>query len=159
MPSAEKLSDANREATLCCNPLIGGKISETEKKKKFNAWLPNFGAKGWGISLGFGMIMLYASGMISLLVPTLTAFGYDVLFGVGLLSGMWFIGLLGHYLIGVLDVKLGSKKTSVSVIVVLALSGLLLFFFGANAVACAVAVACLLFGMSGAAIPAYSRNG
>ncbi len=105
----------------------------------------------WLIALGLGITGIYTSGMISLLVPTLMAFGHDMLFGVGLLSGMWFIGLLGHYLIGVLDVKLGSKITTIIVVCIAGLSGLLIFLGGHNTLACAIAVAFLLFGMSGAA--------
>lgn len=105
----------------------------------------------WLIAVGLGLVNLYAGGMISILVPTLVGFGHDMLFGVGLLSGMWFIGLLGHYLIGVIDFKLGSKRTSLLIVVLLAISCVLLFFVGGNPIACALAVAFLLFSISGSA--------
>lgn len=105
----------------------------------------------WLIAIGLGIVGLVASGLMALLVPVLMAFGHDELFGVTLLSTMWPVGLLGHYLIGVLDYKLGSKKTTMVVICVLALAGLFVFVGGENGVVCAVGTAMLMFAMSGGA--------
>lgn len=71
--------------------------------------------QAWLISLGTGLPMMVGAGTIALLVPTLASYGQDPMLGVVLLSSMWPIGLLGHYLIGVLDQKLGTKKTTIAV--------------------------------------------
>ena len=70
----------------------------------------------WLIGLGTGLPMMVGAGTIALLVPTLASYGQDPMLGVVLLSSMWPIGLLGHYLIGVLDQKLGTKKTTIAVV-------------------------------------------
>ncbi|MFR3274316.1 MAG: MFS transporter [Collinsella phocaeensis] len=105
----------------------------------------------WLIGLGTGLPMMVGAGTIALLVPTLASYGQDPMLGVVLLSSMWPIGLLGHYLIGVLDQKLGTKKTTIAVICVLGLGGLLMRIGGANTVVCAVATGMFMFGLSGAA--------
>lgn len=105
----------------------------------------------WLIGLGTGLPMMVGAGTISLLVPTLAAYGQDTMFGVTLLSSMWPIGLLGHYLIGVIDQHIGTKKTTLIVIAVLALGGLFVWLGGANSIVCAVATGMFMFGLSGAA--------
>ena len=105
----------------------------------------------WLIGLGTGLPMMVGAGTIALLVPTLASYGQDAMFGVTLLSSMWPIGLLGHYLIGVIDQKIGTKKTTLVVITVLGLGGLLVRLGGANAIVCAVATGMFMFGLSGAA--------
>ena len=69
----------------------------------------------WCIALATGLPLLAGNGLLALLVPTLASFGQDPMFGIALLGGMWPVGLLGHYLIGVLDVKFGTKPTTVRV--------------------------------------------
>ena len=105
----------------------------------------------WLIGLGTGLPMMVGAGTISLLVPTLAAYGQDPMLGVTLLSSMWPIGLLGHYLIGVIDQHIGTKKTTLIVIAVLALGGLLVWLGGTNSIVCAVATGMFMFGLSGAA--------
>lgn len=105
----------------------------------------------WLIGLGTGLPMMVGAGTIALLVPTLASYGQDPMLGVVLLSSMWPIGLLGHYLIGVLDQKLGTKKTTIAVICVLGLGGLIMRVGGANTVVCAVSTGMFMFGLSGAA--------
>jgi MFS transporter, OFA family, oxalate/formate antiporter len=68
-----------------------------------------------------------------------------------LLSSMWPIGLIGHYLIGVIDQKIGTKKTTIVVICILGLGGLLVRLGGENSAVCAVATGMFMFGLSGAA--------
>lgn len=105
----------------------------------------------WCIALATGLPLLAGNGLLALLVPTLAHFGQDPLFGVVLLSSMWPVGLLGHYLIGVMDVKIGTKPTTVCVCVIAGCAGVLVFFLGNNTIACAVAIALFLFGLSGSA--------
>ncbi|HIS40933.1 MAG TPA: MFS transporter [Candidatus Aphodovivens avistercoris] len=105
----------------------------------------------WCIALATGLPLLAGNGLLALLVPTLAAFGQDPLFGVVLLSSMWPVGLLGHYLIGVMDVKLGTKPTTVCVCIIAGCAGVLIFFLGGNTIACAISTALFLFGLSGSA--------
>ncbi len=103
----------------------------------------------WLIALGTGLPMMVGAGVIATLVPTYIALGHDMLFGVTLLSTMWPIGLLGHYLIGVIDQKIGTKKTTMVVVCVMGIGGLLVSLLGASPVACAVATGLFMFGLSG----------
>ena len=105
----------------------------------------------WLIGLGTGLPMMVGAGTIALLVPTLASYGQDPMFGVVLLSSMWPIGLLGHYLIGVIDQKIGTKKTTLVVICVLGLGGLLVRLGGSYSIVCVLATAMFMFGLSGAA--------
>lgn len=105
----------------------------------------------WLIGLGTGLPMMVGAGTIALLVPTLASYGQDPMFGVVLLSSMWPIGLLGHYLIGVIDQKIGTKKTTLVVICVLGLGGLLVRLGGSYSIVCVLATSMFMFGLSGAA--------
>lgn len=103
----------------------------------------------WLIALGTGLPMMVGAGVIATLVPTFMALGYDLLFGVTLLSTMWPIGLLGHYLIGVIDQKIGTKKTTILVVCIMGLGGLLVALLGNVMAVCAVATGMFMFGLSG----------
>lgn len=103
----------------------------------------------WLIGIGWGLPMLVGGGTMALFVPTIASFGHDPLFGVVLLSSMWPMGILGHYLIGVIDQKFGTKRTTFIVVVVEALAGVMVFFFGLNEAVCAVAAGLLMFAISG----------
>jgi MFS family permease len=103
----------------------------------------------WLIGIGWGLPMLVAGGTIALFVPTIASFGHDILFGVVLLSSMWPMGVLGHYLIGVIDQKIGTKRTTFVVVLIEACAGLLVFFLGSSGVACAIAAGMLMFAISG----------
>lgn len=103
----------------------------------------------WLIGFGWGFSMMAASGTMALLVPTLASFGHDPLFAVALLSSMWPAGMLGHYLIGVIDQKIGTKKTTIVVVALLILAALMVLLAGSNEVVCAAAVALLMFSISG----------
>ncbi len=93
--------------------------------------------------------MLAASGIMALLVPTLAAYGHDPVSIVALLASMWPLGLLGHYLIGVIDQKIGTKKTTVLVVVLQAVDFLIVAAFGDNYAICAIAIGLLMFAISG----------
>ncbi len=103
----------------------------------------------WLIALGTGIPMMVGAGVIATLVPTYIAFGFDMMFGITLLSTMWPIGLLGHYLIGVIDQKIGTKKTTVVVVCIMGLGGLLVALGHTSMVACSIATGMFMFGLSG----------
>lgn len=104
----------------------------------------------WLIGIGWGIPMMVGAGSIALFVPTLImGFGQDPMLGVILLSTMWPVGLLGHYLIGVIDQTIGTKKTTVVVVVIEILACVFLYFGGHSTVCCAVAAGLLMFAISG----------
>lgn len=106
--------------------------------------------QAWLIAVGWGIPMMVGAGTIALFVPTLyMGFGQSPLLGVTLLSTMWPIGLLGHYLIGVIDQYIGTKKTTIVVVVIELLACLLIFFGGKSAVCCGIAAGFLMFAISG----------
>ena len=131
---------------------LEAEFKEAEEYKKHSPWNTARVLKTpqtWLIGLGTGLPMMVGAGVIAILVPTLIGFGQDSMFGIILLSSMWPIGLLGHYLIGVIDHKIGTKKTALVVITVLGLGGLITFIGGHNAACCAVATGMFMFGLSG----------
>jgi OFA family oxalate/formate antiporter-like MFS transporter len=103
----------------------------------------------WLIGIGWGLSMLAASGVMALLVPTLASYDHDPVSIVALLASMWPMGLLGHYLIGVIDQKIGTKKTTVFVVVLQMVDFLCIAFFGGNYAVCAIAIGLLMFAISG----------
>lgn len=105
----------------------------------------------WLIGIGTGLPMMAGAGVIALLVPTLASYGHDMMFGITLLSSMWPVGLLGHYLIGVIDQKIGTKKTTIIVICILGLGGLLTWLGGTNMIVCCITTGMFMFGLSGSA--------
>lgn len=105
----------------------------------------------WLIALATGLPLCAGNGFMALLVPTLVGFGQGPTFGIVLLSSMWPVGLLGHYLIGVFDVRFGTKVTTLFVAAAAALSGILVFLFGTHTVPCAIAVGLFMFSLSGSA--------
>ena len=131
---------------------LEAEFKEAEEYKKTSEWTTAKVLKTpqtWLIGLGTGLPMMVGAGVIALLVPTLIFFGQDPMFGIVLLSSMWPIGLLGHYLIGVIDHKIGTKKTALVVITILGLGGLLIFVGGTHSVVCAIATGMFMFGLSG----------
>lgn len=106
----------------------------------------------WCIALATGLPLLAGNGLLALLVPTLVAFGQDSTFGIVLLSSCWPVGLLGHYLIGILDVKIGSKPTTFAVAGCAGVGAIFICLFAAqNPALCVVGVCMYLFGLSGSA--------
>jgi OFA family oxalate/formate antiporter-like MFS transporter len=105
----------------------------------------------WLVALSGGFPMLVGGGFLTLLVPVTMAYGHDEMFGIILMASMWPIGLLGHYLVGVIDQKFGTKKVAIVDDCILGLGAVLLAVGGASDAVCAVAVGCFFFGISGAA--------
>ena len=131
---------------------LEAEFKEAEEYKKHSPWTTAKVLKTpqtWLIGFGTGLPMMVGAGVIAILVPTLIGFGQDPMFGILLLSSMWPIGLLGHYLIGVIDHKIGTKKTALVVISILGLGGLITFVGGHEAAACAVSTGMFMFGLSG----------
>ncbi|PJM75781.1 MFS transporter [Bifidobacterium simiarum] len=127
-------------------------FAAAEEYKKHSPWTVSKVLKTpqtWLIGLGWGIAMLAASGTMALLAPTLVSYGHELTFAILLMGTMWPFGMLGHYIIGVLDQKFGTKNTTFVVVAMMILAGALVFFFGSNNIVCAVAVALLMFSISG----------
>lgn len=133
---------------------LDAEFKAAEEYKKNSPWTTMKVLKTpqtWLIAFATGLPLLAGNGLLALLAPTLAGYGHDAMFGVMLLSAMWPVGLLGHYLIGVMDVKMGTKKTTISVCIIAGVAGVIFFFFGENVVMCTIASALFLFGLSGSA--------
>lgn len=133
---------------------LDAEFKAAEKYKQSSPWTTSKALKTpqtWLIGVGCGLAMMVGGGVIALLVPTLASYGHDPMFGVTLLSSMWPIGLLGHYLIGVIDQKIGTKKTTVVVVCILGLGGLITWLGGTNALLCCISTGMFMFGLSGSA--------
>ena len=105
----------------------------------------------WIIAVGWGLAMLAASGSFAHLVPTLVYFGHPPMMGIILLASFWWVGLASNWILGILDVNIGTKKASLVVLGVEFITLLLILFFGSNPVVASVAVWLLLFSVSGLA--------
>lgn len=66
----------------------------------------------WLISLAYGLLFLVTVGIVSQLVPRLMSLGFELNDAIKMLSLAAVVGILGSYLWGLLDHKLGTKKAS-----------------------------------------------
>ena len=105
----------------------------------------------WIIAIGWGIAMLAASGSFAHLVPTLVYFGHSPMMGIILLASFWWVGLASNWILGILDVNIGTKKASLVVLCVELITLLIIIFFGSNPVLASIAVWLLLFSVSGLA--------
>lgn len=105
----------------------------------------------WLIALATGLPLLAGNGLLALFAPTLATYGHDAMFGVVILGTLWPVGLLGHYLIGVFDIKFGTKKTTIAVCIIAGLAGVIYALWGSSLVMCLIASVLFLFGLSGSA--------
>lgn len=84
----------------------------------------------WLIATGYGCIWLVTIGIVSQYVVRLIAVGYDETFALQMLSLVAIFCLLGSYLWGWLDTKLGTKKASMIYVVSYVLTLALLLMRG-----------------------------
>lgn len=103
----------------------------------------------WLIGIGLGIPMMCGVGIMTHLVEMLASFGHDPMFGVILLSTVWPVGLLAHYLIAVVDGKFGTKTAVFVVLGLMVLGALAIMLFGANSALATIGVALFLFAISG----------
>ena len=127
-------------------------FKEMEEYKKSSPWTvkallacPTM----WKIAVAWGLCMMCGIGIIQQLVQALAAFGHPIMLGITILSAGWPIGFFGHILIGVIDLRFGTRNTSILMAFILALCPLGLMLFGSHIVGAVISAGFLMFGISG----------
>lgn len=67
----------------------------------------------WIQSICYGLLFLTTVGLVSQMVPRLIGLGYDQKFGLSMLSLAAVIGIVGSFAWGAIDLKIGTKKTTI----------------------------------------------
>ena len=103
----------------------------------------------WLVAIGWSLPMMAASGLIGQLGFAMVEYGHDFMFGIMLLTYTWPVGLVGSYLLGVLDDKKGTKLASLVIVAIEAIGAAIILFFGASKFMAALGAGLMLFAMSG----------
>lgn len=103
----------------------------------------------WLVAIGWSLPMMAASGLIGQLGFAMVEYGHDFMFGIMLLTYTWPVGLVGSYLLGVLDDKCGTKLASLVIVVIEAIGAAIILLFGASKIMAAAGAGLMLFAMSG----------
>lgn len=69
--------------------------------------------RAWLIGLGLGLLWMVTVGIVSRLIPRLMSLGYEQTTALGMLTIASLCGIVGSYVWGWLDQKLGTRKTSI----------------------------------------------
>lgn len=67
----------------------------------------------WFQSICYGLLFLTTVGLVSQMVPRLIGLGYDQKFGLTMLSLAAGIGIIGSFVWGTIDLKIGTQKTTI----------------------------------------------
>ncbi len=103
----------------------------------------------WLVAIGWSLPMMAASGLIGQLGFAMEEYGHDFMFGIMLLTYTWPVGLVGSYLLGVVDDKFGTKKASLLIVAIEAIGAAIILFFGGSKFLAAAGAGLMLFAMSG----------
>lgn len=124
---------------------------EIEEYRKHSPWTTKrllLSATTWKLAIGWSLPFMAAVGVMGHLVPALVSFGHEFMFGIMILSSAWPAGVLGNYIGGVLDVKLGTKKASVIIVVIESAGALIMAFFGRNLTWAVAGIVLFMFAIS-----------
>ncbi len=66
----------------------------------------------WFVCIAFGIVIMMTFGMISQLVPAIMSYGYEQPYAIAMMTVAAIIGMVFSVLFGMLDSKIGTKKTS-----------------------------------------------
>ena len=103
----------------------------------------------WLVAIGWSLPMMAASGLIGQLGFAMVEYGHDFMFGIMLLTYTWPVGLVGSYLLGALDDKVGTKIASIVIVVIEAIGAGIILVGGGSKLAAALGAGLMLFAMSG----------
>ena len=78
----------------------------------------------WFVSLSIAL-MMFSSGFMTQITPALLSLGFDINLLIPVMIGIAVVACIGSYLIGVLDMKLGTKWATVIVDIALFIMGIL----------------------------------
>jgi MFS family permease len=127
-------------------------FQEMEEYRKISPWTTSAllrNSATWKIGIGWGFSMMVIVGTVQQLVTILISFGHSLEFGVALLVVTWPIGVFGHALTGVIDLKIGPRKTSILFIVIAIAGAALLNLVGTSVVGAGAAGGLFLIGATG----------
>ena len=123
-----------------------------EELKRTSPWTMKkvFGYKGtWMIAIGWGLLLMGATGIISQFVTAAISWGHDFSYPVMLLSVMFPVGLFFSWFAGWIDDKFGVKNATLFIAVLLLFGTVVCALLGSNAVALAIGGGCFMGAMSG----------
>jgi MFS family permease len=102
----------------------------------------------WMITLGWGLVLMCAGGMLTQMVPLFMSMGHDMSFGVYLFSTLGPSGLIAHPLGGWLDTKFGTKNASYVAAGGIVLGSVIILLAGTTAAGAAIGALCILAALS-----------
>lgn len=123
-----------------------------EELKRTSPWTMKkvFTYKGtWMIALGWGILLMGATGIISQFVTAAISWGHDFTYPVMLLTVMFPVGLFFSWFAGWLDDKYGVKNATFFIAGLLLFGAVICALFGSNPVALAIGGGCFMGAMSG----------
>lgn len=103
----------------------------------------------WKIAIGWGVLMMGASGIIAQFVTAAVTWGHDIQYPIMLLTVMFPVGLFFSWFAGYLDDKFGVKNATFFIAGLLCFGAVIAGLFGSNAIALAVGGGCFMGAMSG----------
>ena len=124
-------------------------MEEYKKKSPWTAKVLLKSATMWKIGIAWGLAMMCAQGVIMQLVQIIASFGHPFMLGITILTLGWPLGVAGHALVGIIDLRIGTRNTSVLMVLVLMLSQVVLLAFGGTTGGAIISAGLLLFGISG----------
>lgn len=127
-------------------------FKEMEEYKKSSPWNVKTLLRNptmWKIGIAWGIAMMCGVGIIQQLVQILTSFGHPFMLGITILTLGWPIGVFGHILVGIIDLRFGTRNTSMLMALILLCSQIILITTGGSLAGAIIAAGLLLFGISG----------
>jgi len=103
----------------------------------------------WKIAISLGLCAMCGVGIVQQLAQALHGFGHSTMLGITILTVSWPIGFLAHVLVGVIDLRFGTKNTCILMAFIMAVCPIILLLFGSNVVWAVIGTGFLLFGISG----------
>lgn len=123
-----------------------------EELKRTSPWTMKkvFAYKGtWMIALGWGILLMGATGIISQFVTAAISWGHNFTYPVMLLTVMFPVGLFFSWFAGWLDDKYGVKNATFFIAGLLLFGAVVCALIGSNPVALAIGGGCFMGAMSG----------
>lgn len=123
-----------------------------EELKRNSPWTMKkvFTYKGtWMIAIGWGGLLMGATGIISQFVTAAVTWGHDFSYPVMLLSVMFPVGLFFSWFAGWVDDKYGVKNATLFIAVLLMFGAVVCALLGSNPAALAIGGGCFMGAMSG----------
>ncbi len=102
----------------------------------------------WFITIGWGLVMCCATGILTQSVPMLISHGHSATFGIWLLTVLFPFGFLFSYLGGLVDNRWGTKAGAWFSAGLMCLGAILILLFGSNVIAAGAGMALFMGSVS-----------